>query len=254
MEQGDNLTVPGKYIRIGTWNVEYAHNRRNSDRLALLHENPADIWILTETHKSLDLSATHTPYPSEPRPIVSNVDAGSTWVTIWSRFELIARIDVPDPRRQVAAIFNTPMGKLAVAGVVLPWCSDKGDQPSISPPTGWDEHKRVVQEEIPALLRNLFAEANCHHVIAGDFNTVLAQPGYGPGPNGIDALSALLTSNGLVTHTMHIPYLNLPPYQKLIDHVCSDLGQAQSITTWVGDDGQTPHLSDHPGVVASFLV
>ena len=52
--------VNGRYIRIGTWNVEYAINARNADRLAMLREHPADIWILTETHSSLDLSATHT--------------------------------------------------------------------------------------------------------------------------------------------------------------------------------------------------
>jgi len=254
MEQGDNLTVQGKYIRIGTWNVEYAHNHRNSDRLALLHENPADIWILTETHKSLDLSATHTPYPSEPRPVVRNVDAGSTWVTIWSRFELIVRIDVPDPRRQVAAIFDTPVGRLAVAGVVLPWLSDTGDQPSEPPPKGWEEHRRVAKDQLPKLLENLFAAKNCRHVLAGDFNTVLAKPGYCAGHVGIDTMNAVLLSKLLLTHTAHIPYLNWPPYQNLIDHVCSDLGQAQAITTWVGDDGRKPQMSDHPGVVVSFLI
>jgi hypothetical protein len=37
--------VNGKYIRIGTWNVEYANNARNADRLAMLREHPADIWL-----------------------------------------------------------------------------------------------------------------------------------------------------------------------------------------------------------------
>jgi hypothetical protein len=245
--------VNGKYIRIGTWNVEYANNARNADRLAMLREHPADIWVLTETHSSLDLSSTHTPYHSAPRPIVRNVDAGSTWVTIWSRFDLIGRLDVPDPRRQVAAMFTTPVGKLAVAGVVLPWHSDMGDRPCEPSPGEWEEHRRVVRDEVPMLLANLFAAKDCRHVVAGDFNTVLAQPGYCAGPEGIEALSSLLSSHGLVTHTMHVPYLWQPPYQHLIDHVCTDLGQAQSITTWVGNDGQIPHLSDHPGVVAAFL-
>jgi len=35
MEQGDNSTIQGKYIRIGTWNVEYARNARNVDRLGV---------------------------------------------------------------------------------------------------------------------------------------------------------------------------------------------------------------------------
>lgn len=246
--------VNDRYIRIGTWNVEYAHNARNVDRLAMLTAHPADIWILTETHTSLDLSPTHSPHLSDPRPIVRNVDAGSTWVTIWSRFELIERIEVPDSRRQVAAIFDTPAGRLAVAGVVLPWHSDMGDKTREPPPQEWDEHRRMVRDEFPKLLENLYAVKDCRHAIAGDFNTVLAEPGYGDGPGGIDALNALLVSKGLATHTAHIPYLQRPPYQKLIDHVCSDLGQAQSLTTWVGDDGRTPRLSDHPGIVVSFLI
>jgi exonuclease III len=254
MEQGDNCTLQGRYISIGTWNVEYARNARNMDRLAMMSAYPADIWILTETHTSLDLSSTHTPYKSDPRPIVRNVDAGSTWVTIWSRFKLIDRIEVPDSHRQVAAIFDTPAGRLAVAGVVLPWLSDTGDQPSEPPPKGWEEHRRVAKYQLPKLLENLFAAKNCRHVLAGDFNTVLAQPGYCAGHDGIDSMNAVLVSKGLATHTAHIPYLNSPPYQKLIDHVCSDLGQAQAITTWVGDDGRKPNMSDHPGVVVSFLI
>lgn len=248
-----NQPAKNKFIRIGTWNVEYARDARNVDRLAMLTAHPADIWILTETHSSLDLSATHTPHHSAPRPLVRNVDAGSTWVTIWSRFELIDRIEVPDSRRQVAAIFDTPAGRIAVAGVVLPWHSDMGDKTREPPPEEWEEHRRVVRDEIPKLLKNLFAAKNCRHVVAGDFNTVLAEPGYGDGPQGIEALNALLASKGIATHTAHIPYLKSQPYQKLIDHVCTDLGQAQSVTTWIGDDGYAPRLSDHPGVVVSFL-
>jgi hypothetical protein len=55
-------------MRIGTWNVEYGYGTRNPDRLARLLACPADIWVLTETHRALDLSATHTPVASGPRP------------------------------------------------------------------------------------------------------------------------------------------------------------------------------------------
>ncbi len=243
-----------KYIRIGTWNVEYAKNARNPDRLALLIDNPADIWILTETHRSLDLSSTHTDYRSDPRPLVRNVDADSTWVTIWSRYKLYKRIDVPDSRRQVAAIFETPIGRLAVAGVVLPWHSDGGDIPVVPPPRKWEEHMRVLNHEMPDLLNRLTDGTNCRRVIAGDFNTVFASPGYRAEQEGSDAWNALLSSHGLECHTKHIPYLNYAPYQKLIDHICSDLGKARCLTTWVGDDGTKPQLSDHPGVVVAFLV
>src|SRR4051794_9835943 len=97
-------------MRVGTWNVEHANPSRNSDRLSILRTRGADIWVLTETHRDLDLSKTHRSVCSEQRPSLGNkkVRGGSTWVTIWSRFPLLRKIMVPDARRMVAAIFETP--------------------------------------------------------------------------------------------------------------------------------------------------
>lgn len=244
-----------RIIRIGTWNVEYAHNARNPDRMKMLMTHPADIWVLTETHNSLKLPEPYSSYPSHPRPIVRNVDTDSTWVTIWSRFELCKRIDVPDPLRQVAAVFNTPVGRVAVAGVVLPWHCDKGDKVVDPSPTNWSEHKRVLRDEIPILLERLSSEEDCHRVLAGDFNTDLAPPytpyGYGPGQAGRNGWHTTLKLVGLVCHTMNEPYPD-PPNRNLIDHICTDFGTPRSITTWAGEDGKKPRLSDHPGVVVSF--
>lgn len=254
-------------IKIGTWNVEYAKARRNPDRLKLLNDHDADIWILTETHCSLDLSQTHTAYPSAPRPLVSKVDADSTWVTIWSRFKQLKPIAVPDPLRQVAALFETPIGRLAVAGVVLPWHSDIGDKPKTPTPTNWSEHNRVLAEEMPRLIQNLAAEENCHRVIAGDFNTDFGPQtkkyGYGPGHAGRAEWLRVLEQYHLKCHTQDTAY-PLPPRSEsihespselptryLIDHICSDLGSPK-ITVWSGEDGARPRLSDHPGVIAEF--
>jgi len=47
-----------RLLRIGTWNTEYASGvDKNARRLALLNGRPADVWVLTETHDDLDLSA-----------------------------------------------------------------------------------------------------------------------------------------------------------------------------------------------------
>lgn len=111
-------------MRIGTWNVEGGVGSRNPDRLAILRERDAAVWVLTETHLALDLSETHVRVSSEPRP---GAHDGSSWVTIWSQFPLVRTLPVPDPRRMIAAVFDTRTGALAVAGVVLPWHSDRGD-------------------------------------------------------------------------------------------------------------------------------
>jgi hypothetical protein len=248
-----------EFIRIGTWNVEWANGVRNPNRLAVLMSHPADIWILTETNRRLDLTATHPFSVCSDTGLdfrgVPKIDEGSTWVTIWSRLEFRGRIKVPDPRRQVAAYFESPKGRFAVAGVVMPWHSDPGEPPKVPAPRNWEEHMRVLEKELPTLLETLLAQIGCRRVLAGDFNTDLAPPpytyGYGPGRAGRDAWDALLMSAGLVCHTRHVPYLD-PPRRNLIDHICTDMGQAQSLTTWTGKDGVTPRLSDHPGVVATF--
>ena len=244
-------------IRIGTWNVEYAKNKRNHDRLKLLRHHEADIWILTETHRSLDLSSLDPPFsdfPSKPRPIVSNVDEHSTWVTLWSRFKKLADIEVPDPRRQVATLFETPVGQVAVAGVVLPWHSDEGDAVMNPAPANWSEHKRVLKDEIPVILKNLSAAGNGYHVIAGDFNTDLAPPySYGPSGDSRSEWLRLLHEHHLDCHTMHEPYLHMQG-QNFIDHICTDFGAPKALKTWPGKDGGSPRLSDHPGAIATFLV
>jgi hypothetical protein len=167
---------PEDYMRIGTWNVEYGLGARNPDRLALLGAHDADFWVLTESHSDLDLSKTHLAVTSEQRPKNSRVTNGSTWVTIWSRHNLIRKISVPDTRRMVAAVFETPMGMLAVAGVVLPWHTDVGDEPFGDPlPGSWCEHRRVVRSQLPLLLRVLRCEGT-RRVVAGDFNIDLKPP------------------------------------------------------------------------------
>jgi uncharacterized protein (UPF0371 family) len=55
-------------LRVGTWNVEYARGVvKNRARLDLLNSYNADVWVLTETHDELDLSASHTAIHSEQR-------------------------------------------------------------------------------------------------------------------------------------------------------------------------------------------
>src|SRR5665647_1505564 len=53
-------------VRVGTWNVEYARGAEKNDRRrAQLLSRRAAVWVLTETHDDLDLSATHDAVRSE---------------------------------------------------------------------------------------------------------------------------------------------------------------------------------------------
>lgn len=56
-------------MRIATWNLERPDPKdtvRNLARMEKIREIDADIWILTETHEVIDLSATHTERPRQP--------------------------------------------------------------------------------------------------------------------------------------------------------------------------------------------
>jgi endonuclease/exonuclease/phosphatase family metal-dependent hydrolase len=250
-------------MRIGTWNVEYATRRRNPERLEILNNRNADIWVLTETHRDLDLSRTHIPIDSLPRPIQASnsVRVGSTWVTIWSRYPCRRSIQVPDPRRMAAALLDTPHGPIAVAGVVLPWHADRGDDPTESTPRNWEEHRRVIRTELPLLLETLRIESSgSRRILAGDFNSQLAFPypfssPYPPQESLRKELLDHLTANGLTCHTADTEAaLTKPPKLPgtLIDHVCSDLGLAKQIETWSGTVEGNLKLSDHPGVVVTW--
>jgi len=152
-----------------------------------------------------------------------------------------------------AALLDVPGGPVAVAGVVLPWHSDVGDEPADPRPAAWSEHRRVIEQEVPALLRMLRAEAaGARRVLAGDFNTDFRPPPkYGRAADR-RRLEELLTVDGLVCHTAAVMYPPPSPARTLIDHVCTDFGLPASIETWSGEDGRRPPMSDHPGVVVSL--
>ncbi len=237
-------------MRVGTWNVAYGVGGRNPDRRAILLAHDADVWVLTETSSALDLSGTFVPVSSDPRKLP---DKGARWVTIWSRFPLLRSLPVPDPRRMVAAVFDSPAGPLAVAGVVLPWHTDVGDTPVDPPPRNWQEHQWVVRDEMPRLLLGLRTDApDARRVVAGDFNTDLAAP-HSYGLVSVRAeLARLLAEESLLCHTANVLYPPPSPARTLIDHICTTWGPAQTVETWTGEDGGHPRLSDHPGVVVTL--
>ncbi len=87
-------------LRVGTWNVQYARGvDKNRARLALLNYWDAHVWVLTETHDDLDLSATHTGIHSEQRYALP----GGRWTTLWTSLPLLECLETADPLRCVAA-------------------------------------------------------------------------------------------------------------------------------------------------------
>lgn len=236
-------------MQIGTWNVEYAAGvEKNAKRMGILRANPADIWILTETHDDLDLSETHKPVHSAQRPTGR---PGARWVSIWTTFEILQRIDVVDAERTVAAMLNTPLGLMIVYGTVLPWHSDRGrNAPGVEVPY-WSEHHREIPRQAAEWSGLRVRHGDALLCVAGDLNMSVNGPHYYGTKLGRSLLSEAMDANRLtcVTSTDRLPpgALKHPP----IDHVL--LSDDHATTTRVASAWEgTQHgarLSDHSGLV-----
>lgn len=238
---------------IGTWNVERNTGAaKNARRRETLGQHDCDVWVLTETHDDIDLSPTHVPVHSAPRP---NARVGERWVTIWSRYPVRERPAVVDPRRTVCSLLDTPVGRLLVFGTVVPWKSDHGDNPTIPPPRDWSEHHRVIaqQGEEWVALRRTYPEA--HLCVAGDLNTSLGGRHFYGTNEGRTLLYDAMTRAGLfcATETVRVPAgaLAHPP----IDHVLLPAGWSAHATVAAAWEGEAPDgtkLSDHSGLAVEI--
>ena len=224
-------------LRIGTWNVEYARTlETNKRRREALSAQPADIWVLTETHDDLYPSEEYSAVHAKQRiPLRGPVVESSRWVSVWSRLPIEqVTIDGSDDERTVAALIRTDQGKLIVYGTVMPWRGDDARN-------GLDAMSQQVADW-GELRRRFPGVPLC---VAGDFNDDLS-----PAPaifhsNAVsNALRSGLVQNNLVCAT-------LGDFAKLIDHIA--LPQAWMPRSRLGGFWQEfkggPRLSDHPGVV-----
>ncbi len=235
-------------LRIGTWNVEYANGaEKNRLRAQRLQRADANVWVLTETHDRLDLG-------TEGYAAVSSAptrDDGGRWVTIWSRFPVVAPVQTDDRDRTAAAIVASSVGPLLVYGTVLPWHSDRGRSGAAR---NWIEHHRVIREQGAewARLRDHHAEAKL--VVAGDLNTTVGCSAYYGTKFGRGLLAEALDRAALVCATREEVR---PPglvEHAFIDHVCLDRAFASTtriVDAWDGVVGGVK-LSDHSGVVVEI--
>jgi hypothetical protein len=240
-------------MRIGTWNVEYALKAgSNLRRRKVLERHKADIWVLTETRDTLRPLGQFQPAHSRQRPYYGkSVKLRSRWVSIWSRFPIIARPRCDDPERTTAAIVRSPLGNVLIYGTVMPWKDDKGRCGELKDAKGWTEHHRVLPLQIAEWKRLANRYAATRICVAGDFNTDMGTGFYYGTKQGI-----ALVENGLCSvrchcltapnRTFRTKLANLP-----IDHIAGPRTWAprcRVVASWEGRIGR-PRLSDHSGLV-----
>jgi endonuclease/exonuclease/phosphatase family metal-dependent hydrolase len=246
-------------IRIATWNVERpkAASHMKVPRLAAsLRDIDADVWILTETHTSLTPGADYRPVSSTGSD--RKQEAGESWVTIWSRLEVLAMPQTVDPVRTACALLRMNGGRtLLVYGTVLPWLG-----------SSWREHPATDGKAFAAALdaqRSDWLRIRSQHpdaelCVAGDLNQDLQQLHYYGSTAGRSALREALSISELtcVTAGDRDPVsLMTGATAAAIDHIClsEKLHRGAPIAVGAWPERETPDrtLSDHFGLWADLI-
>jgi len=233
-------------VRIGTWNVEYALPARLDALRGVLTTNRADIWVLTETHDDLRPPQCEFVAHTEPRPKdCSRIRPGSRWVSIWSRFPIIANVTLStaDKERTVVVLLDIGQSnKLLVYGTVMPWKGDRGKQ-------DWSEHHRVVPEQCAEWCELTQTHPDAALCVAGDFNTDMRTGSYYGTKAGIAMLRAGLADCRLfcATEMPRVPpgLLQNPP----IDHIAVPSAWESFTSVVAAWPSQKGVLSDHSGLI-----
>jgi hypothetical protein len=154
-------------FRIATWNLERPKQNgwiKNQRRLNKIHEIDADVWVLTETNKAIEL-------PSDYKPIASSSyqehTAGENLSTIWSRWKVLCSLPTFDPTYAVCAEIDSPFGAMIIYGTVITYANDPGITGTAK---RWEEHRRSIQQHHEDWLRIQKQYPNHLMCIAGDFN------------------------------------------------------------------------------------
>ena len=239
--------------RIATWNVARPKARSYKRRPAIesaIRDVNADVWILTETHSSLSPGKNYLPVSSSgfDRP----QDQGESWVTIWSRLDIIGTPATRDSKRTACAVVQTNDGRpLIIYGTVLPWL---GSQWKDVPAANGAAFSAALDEQRSdwSNLRRDFPDADL--CVAGDLNQDLqTKHHYGSAANRSALLNAL-SSQGLTSVTAG----DRDPVARMtnqswasIDHIClgeRSLGGVSGVDAWPNGAAPDKSLSDHFGV------
>jgi endonuclease/exonuclease/phosphatase family metal-dependent hydrolase len=242
-------------MRVGTWNVQYGRGSDLNDRRRrVMQSRDADVWVLTETHDELDLSATHYPVRSPSR---FRRDQASRWVTIWTRFPVLQALPTADPSRCVAVRLDggSAAGDVIIYGTVLPWYNDAGPD-AAQRAKGWSEFYRVTPEQGADWKQLRISYPASSLIVAGDLNHNLGGAHHYGTRRGRQVLRDALGMADLVclteTEFFSPGRLRTSP----IDHICASpragLRVCSQVVGWERTDEDGIRLSDHGGVLAAI--
>lgn len=237
-------------MRIANWNVNHAREAWRREALqARMHRVNADVWILTETHASLNPGSEYRWVARSQRS--AELPEAESWVNIWSRMPMLDELETADSTFSAGATLKLGDGTpLTVFGTVLPWCGRAWRGHPSADAVAFEAALRSQQTDWASVTRDP-RNAVC---VAGDFNQDLSTKSYYWSRKAYEALRTTLTESGLAAATAD----PTDPVRSLtggtsacIDHICLSQSltakqRARSVAWSPTLDGKV--LSDHHGI------
>lgn len=249
------MTIPAAF-RIATWNLDRPVVRRKSrtnERLAELRRHDADVWILTETDRELELPG-YTMVAAR-RPEHSGYSDREAYAAVHSRWPMrLVELTAFDPCFGVCAEIESPFGHLLVQGSIITYHNDGVADAKAKP---WERHRESVRKHGKDWCELRLRFPNHHLVVGGDFNQALD----GVGRYRDNESTALLRSAFADAHLQCLTTEDFTKSPKSlsrhsIDHIAvgrSLLAKATStVDVWEGVTPAGVSLSDHNGVVVAL--
>lgn len=250
--------------KIANWNLERPKSKTKKTKLAIekILEINADIIVLTETSKSVDLREFY-PFQISTKSYERTPD--EQWVTIWSKWEIMKQIETFDNFRTVSGIIKSPFGDIIVFGTIIPYhqAGVSGIRYGNLNYKIWEYHEKDLYAQSENWKKLIETEKLPLFVI-GDFNqTRFNNQGYGTA-RVREILTNLLNDLDLECITeidFSEKYLTEDPIKKKIrnniDHICvskSLLKEMKKIEVgaWNNFTENGEYMSDHNGVYIEF--
>ena len=250
--------------KIANWNLERPKSETKKTKLAIekILEINADIIVLTETSKSVDLRKFY-PFQISTKSYERTPD--EQWVTIWSKWEILKQIETFDNFRTVSGIIKSPFGDIIIFGTIIPYhqAGVSGIRYGNLNYKIWEYHEKDLYAQSENWKKLIETEKLPLFVI-GDFNqTRFNSQGYGTA-RVREILTNLLIEIDLECVTeidFSEKYLTEDPIKKKIrnniDHICISKSllkemNKMEVGAWNNFTENGEYMSDHNGVYIEF--
>lgn len=235
-------------FRIATWNLERPCQKgweKNQRRLNQIHAIDADVWVLTETNKAIELQGYE--FVASSACPWERYEAGENLVTIWSRWKVLQPIETFDSLWTICAEVDSPFGAMLIYGTVIPYANYEGNSGTAK---RWEEQRRSIQQHHEDWLR--LQQKYPHHLIcvAGDFNQSRDQSGWYEDKQSVDMLTAALQDLSLVCVTQD-NFQKKGLSRSTVDHICLPASLESHVVEvgfWEGKTLENAKMSDHNGI------